>query len=252
LCTSTDKDRKLLDVDTGKPNRYIQSCCISKLTWSEIEGIQSQATKLTAYTTLLDQIYSNSSSPQVLAGNLTAFINAILAESVSLVITRPVLVDFVSRLDSIQDREAKKHVLTFALDKVHPRAVSFEEQAAAIREKLADIYEEEGDHKAAARALQGITLESGQRYTSLRIMLTRRTISADYKFSVYVRIMRNLLEEDEAIQAIQFLNRANLLIHETKNVEYILFFKLCQARILDATRKFLDAAGKYRTLFIPW
>ena len=62
--------------------------------------------------------------------------------------------------------------------------------------------------------------------------------------------MRNLLEEDEAIQAMQFLNRANLLIHETKNVEYILFFKLCQARILDATRKFLEAASKYRTLFL--
>lgn len=165
------------------------------------------------------------------------------------------LVDFVSRLDSIQDIEARKQVLTFALDKVHPRAVSFEEQAAAIREKLADIYEEEGDHKAAARALQGITLESGQRYLlSLWFglwTLIVRTISADYKFSVYVRIMRNLLEEDEALQAMQFLNRANLLIHETKNVEYILFFKLCQARILDATRKFLEAASKYRTLHNP-
>jgi COP9 signalosome complex subunit 4 len=62
--------------------------------------------------------------------------------------------------------------------------------------------------------------------------------------------MRNLLEEDEAIQAMQFLNRANLLIHETKNVESILFFKLCQARILDATRKFLDAASKYRPFIL--
>ena len=87
-------------------------------------------------------------------------------------------------------------------------------------------------------------------FLSLSLSLTGktdiRTISADYKFSVYVRIMRNLLQEDEAIQAMQFLNRANLLIHETKNVEYILYFKLCQARILDATRKFLDAATKYR------
>jgi len=77
-----------------------------------------------------------------------------------------------------------------------------------------------------------------------------RAISADYKFNVYVRIMRNLLEEDEAIQAMQFLNRANLLIHEAKNVENILFFKLCQARILDATRKFLEAASKYRIPFV--
>lgn len=81
----------------------------------------------------------------------------------SLVITRPVLVEFVSRLDSITDIDARKQVLLFALDKVQPRAVSFEEQAASIREKLADIYEDEGDHTAAARALQGITLESGQR-----------------------------------------------------------------------------------------
>ena len=112
----------------------------------------------------MEQIYSTSATPQLLTANLTAFIDAILAESVSLVITRPVLVDFVSRLDSIQDIEARKQVLTFALEKVHPRAVSFEEQAAAIREKLADIYEAEGDHRAAARSLQGITLESGQRY----------------------------------------------------------------------------------------
>ena len=102
-------------------------------------------------------------NPQNQTENLTTFIDAILNESVSLVITRPVLADFVSKLDLIQDIESRKQVLIFTLEKVHPRAVSFEEQAATIREKLADIYEEEGDHKAAARALQGITLESGQR-----------------------------------------------------------------------------------------
>jgi COP9 signalosome complex subunit 4 len=59
--------------------------------------------------------------------------------------------------------------------------------------------------------------------------------------------MRNLLEVDEAILAMKSLNRATMLIHETKDVEYILFFKLCQARIFDATRRFLDAASKYRT-----
>jgi COP9 signalosome complex subunit 4 len=82
---------------------------------------------------------------------------------VSLVITRPVLVDFVARLDLIADLEARKKVLLVALEKVQPRAVSFEEQASDLRVKLVDIYESEGDHSAAARTLQGITLESGQR-----------------------------------------------------------------------------------------
>jgi COP9 signalosome complex subunit 4 len=207
----------------------------------EINNLQSQTSKLSAYTALLTQI---SSTPKSQTANLIAFIDAILDESVSLVITRPVLADFVSKLDSISNVSARKQVLTVALEKVHPRAVSFEEQAATIRERLADIYESEGDNSSAARVLQGITLESGQRYFISGRKLTR-SISADYKFSVYVRIMRNLLEEDEAIQAMQFLNRANLLIHETNDVENRLHFKLCQARILDATRKFLDAATKY-------
>ena len=63
--------------------------------------------------------------------------------------------------------------------------------------------------------------------------------------------MRNLLEDDEAIQGMQYLNRATLLIHETKNPELILYFKLCQARILDASRKFLEAAVKYRIPHLP-
>jgi len=151
------------NVYSDKTSRYLPQTIADKhLTYSEIDRIQSQANKLSAYVALLDQIYTTSSS-SLLTQNLTSFIDAILAESVSLVITRPVLVEFVSRLDSIQDIEAKKQVLIFALERVHPRAVSFEEQAASIREKLADIYEDEGDHKAAARALQGITLDSGQR-----------------------------------------------------------------------------------------
>src|SRR5271156_3911618 len=126
--------------------------------YAAIASIQSQAQKLSAFQSILEQIYTSSPAAQ-LADNLTAFIDAILSESVSLVITRPALVDFVARLNSIQDVETKKQVLTCSLDRLHPRMVSFEEQAAAVREKLADVYEKEGDHKAAARALQGITLD---------------------------------------------------------------------------------------------
>ena len=129
---------------------------------SAIASIQSQAQKLSAFQSILEQIYMSSPASQ-LTDNLTAFIDAILSEAVSLVITRPVLVDFVARLDSIPDIETKKQVLTGSLERLQPRMVSFEEQAAAIREKLADVYELEGDHKAAARVLQGITLDSGQR-----------------------------------------------------------------------------------------
>jgi hypothetical protein len=68
---------------------------------------------------------------------------------------------------------------------------------------------------------------------------------SNYKFGAYVRIMRDLLEEDEATQAMQYLCRARSILHETlKIVDMVVFYKLRQARTLDATRKFLDAATK--------
>jgi hypothetical protein len=169
-CGILRASRASCDVCAGQARRYasppsapaLSPICTADSAVPEIEGVQSQTAKLSAYGALLDTIYS--SAPSALTDNLKAFVDAILAESVSLVITRPALVDFVARLDSVKDAETKKQVLIFALEKVHPRAVSFEEQAASIREKLADMYEEEADHNAAYRALSGITLDSGQRY----------------------------------------------------------------------------------------
>lgn len=60
--------------------------------------------------------------------------------------------------------------------------------------------------------------------------------------------MRLLLEEDEAVSAETYLNRAALLIHTSKDVEINLTFKLSQARILDFRRRFLEASSKYHEL----
>lgn len=49
---------------------------------------------------------------------------------------------------------------------MQPRAVSFEEQATIIREKLADLLVEDDEFTAAAQILAGIDLESGMRKVS--------------------------------------------------------------------------------------
>lgn len=50
-----------------------------------------------------------------------------------------------------------------ALDKVQPRAVSYEEQVSAVREHLAALYEGQEEWSKAAHALAGIDLDSGMR-----------------------------------------------------------------------------------------
>jgi COP9 signalosome complex subunit 4 len=44
-------------------------------------------------------------------------------------------------------------------------------------------------------------------------------VDDEYRLNIYIRIMRLLLEEDDAVTAESFFNRASLLIHNTKNRE---------------------------------
>ena len=68
------------------------------------------------------------------------------------------------------------------------------------------------------------------------------------KFRVNVRIVRLLLEEEDSVQAETYYNRAALFAHTTSDKVTLHHFKLCQARILDYSRKFLEAASRYHEL----
>ena len=77
----------------------------------------------------------------------------------------------------------------------------------------------------------------------------RRSVSDSEKLRVYVRIVRLLLEDEDSVQAETYYNRAALLVHSAGNDrEITLQFKLCQARISDYSRKFLEAASRYHEL----
>lgn len=74
------------------------------------------------------------------------------------------------------------------------------------------------------------------------------TMADEDKLCVYVRIVRLLLEDEDSVQAESYYNRAALLVHSTSDKETLLQFKLCQARISDYARKFLEAAMRYHEL----
>ncbi|KAL6312477.1 hypothetical protein AAG906_021693 [Vitis piasezkii] len=74
---------------------------------------------------------------------------------------------------------------------------------------------------------------------------TVRVIDDTLRLSKCVQRARLYLEDDDAVNAEAFINKASFLFsnsqHEVLNLQY----KVCYARILDLKRKFLEAALRY-------
>ncbi|CAG9788833.1 unnamed protein product [Diatraea saccharalis] len=185
------------------------------------------------YRNVLMEILENTGE---LAESLKAFVEAIVNENVSLVISRQLLTDVSTHLALLPDNVSQE-VSHFALDVIQPRVISFEEQVASIRQHLADIYERNQNWKEAANVLVGIPLETGQ-----------KQYSVDYKLETYLKIARLYLEVDDPVQAEAFVNRASLLQAETTNEQLQIYYKVCYARVLDYRRKFIEAAQRYNEL----
>ena len=187
------------------------------------------------YHELLDHIVSKSEPPH-LTSDLTAWIDSVLGDSLSIVTARPLISSIVDTLKSISKSETRIEVGTHALQALQPRVVSFEEQDAMIRGIVADAYQDQEEYIEAAKMLQGIQLESSQ-----------RKISDDSRVRTWLRICRLYLEEDDTTSAESYLNRAKNLVHKVEDRELNLQFQLSQARILDARRRFLDASSAYHS-----
>lgn len=195
----------------------------------------AQQDKPAAYNAILRQIRSHSESSQI-STELPAFIDAILLD-LGIVAARPLLASVVDAIKSITSTEQKIAVGTRALQALEVTRGAFEEQDAIIREELADAYTAQEDYVEAAKVLQGIQLESFQ-----------RKIPDDLKIRTWIRICRLYLEEDDTTSAESYLNRAKILLHKIEDPELSLTFQLCQARILDSRRKFLDASQVYHSV----
>ena len=106
------------------------------------------------YRSILDQILTL--GEEQLVEGLRVFIEAIVNENVSLVISRQLLTDTRNTLVKMEDSVAKA-VSHFTLEIVQPRVISFEDQVVAIRQHLADIYEREQNWSEAAKVRQIIS-----------------------------------------------------------------------------------------------
>jgi len=190
-----------------------------------------QKVKIQLYKDLLAKLVE---APKV--ADFKAFVDHMISdEEVPLVISRQILGAYSQVLKDLQP-ELHKQVATYSLEKLQPR-VAFEEQVSTIRENLAKVYEKEESWGDAAKCLREIPLETGN-----------RVLDEEYKVNIYVKIAQLYLEDDEAVQADVYINRAAVLIHGCKDPLLQLRYKVCFARILDYKRKFLEASGRYYEL----
>lgn len=156
-----------------------------------------------------------------------------LSDDVPLVVSRQLLQSFAEELGRLAP-ETQKEIAHYILAQIQPRVVSFEEQVLVIREKLAELYESEEQWSKAAQMLSGIDLDSGM-----------RVIDDTFRLSKCVQIACLYLEDDDAVNAEAFINKASFLVSNSQHEVLNLKYKVCYARILDLKRKFLEAALRY-------
>ena len=56
--------------------------------------------------------------------------------------------------------------------------------------------------------------------------------------------MRLYLEDEDPVQGEAYINRAAQLQTQTKNDDLQIIYKVCQGRVFDFKRKFIEAASR--------
>lgn len=200
----------------------------------------SQDAKPKLYNSLLERITSSNTTAEELASNLIAWSDSILSGSLSVVATRPLLTNFAQSLSKVSP-DSVVIVGSHVLDTFQSQSTTFEEQEALLREALCTAYEAQEDYTNAAKALQGIRLDTSQ-----------RQITDEAKVRMWIKIVRLYLEDDDTVSAEQALNKIKNLPSSNQTLagspDLKLHYQLSQARILDARRKFLDASAEYHNV----
>ncbi|KAG5543226.1 hypothetical protein RHGRI_016094 [Rhododendron griersonianum] len=168
--------------------------------FASASAINDQRQKIEQYKLILSTVIASNDVTQA-----KKFIDHILSDDVPLVVSRQLLQTFAQELGRLEP-ESQKEIGHYILNQIQPRVVSFEEQVLIIREKLADLYEAEQQWSKAAQILSGIDLDSAM-----------RVIDDAFRLSKCVKIASLYLEDDDAINAEAFINKASFLVSNSQN-----------------------------------
>ena len=192
-----------------------------------------------AFKDILDN-FDSLSSPDQYTADLKAFADDTFSTPLGVVSTRSLMTDFIAVLRAHEDNdrwiEVGHHVVSFITE--NPAlASSLVEQLSTLRELIATGHENNEDFLLAAKVLAEIPLDTSQ----------RRLPDAE-KAAVWIRIVRNFLEEGEFTLAEPYLNKLKNIMHTVDDPALNLHFRLSAGRIQDSNRQFLQAAKTYHEL----
>ncbi|KAK3722231.1 hypothetical protein LTR37_002664 [Vermiconidia calcicola] len=204
---------------------------------SQLETTSNPQQRSDGYLSALDNIITSFSGSD-LSANLIAYVQSILADSIGVIHSRPLLSNFVETYRKLSNNDVKIEAGAAAVDVLAPKIVSYEQHDTDLKNILANAYEQDEDFTNSAKTLQTIVLDSSQ----------GRTVSDDDKARVWMRICRCYLEEDDPTNALSHLNKVKNVIHSVTDQTTRLQFQLSQARINDSQRNFLDASASYLAL----
>jgi COP9 signalosome complex subunit 4 len=134
---------------------------------SEINQLPQQA-KAKAYSDLLRSLFAPPRTEESVS-SITQFVANIVQDAVGLLISKTVLSELVSLIETElkgnDQMDFKRTLLESVLEQpdLCGRTVRFEEQISSLRESLASLLEEQEEWSEAARALQGIPLDGTHR-----------------------------------------------------------------------------------------
>jgi COP9 signalosome complex subunit 4 len=191
--------------------------------------------KPSRYSALLQQIID---AKENTTENLSAYAQTLLDDSLGIVVLRPLLAAFVDAFKEIKEPDVRIDVGEKVTSLLQSKgAGQYEEQDTQIKLSVADAYEAIEDWRKSAQTLATINLES-----------TQKSVTADEKAAVWIRIVQCYLEEEDPTSAFSHLNKVKNIIFSVTDKKTRLIFNLSQARIYDSQRSFLDAAQAYFTL----
>uniref|UniRef100_A0A060SYI8 COP9 signalosome complex subunit 4 n=1 Tax=Blastobotrys adeninivorans TaxID=409370 RepID=A0A060SYI8_BLAAD len=199
---------------------------------TEQSGIDAE-TRINQYTELLGSINPEDGE------SLSRFASKMLSIAYGRTTAKPVINALLDYVESKSPMATQVGVLERLVEELQPVLASFEEQEMKARELLAVCFQNQEEYGRAAQVLQeGLNIGG------------RRLLGDGKRFSILVQIVRLYLETGQTERAEVPLSRAAILRPKVEKLDPAIdiHFRLSQARILDANRKFLEASAKYHAI----
>lgn len=168
--------------------------------------------------------------------NLKGLVDHVMGENFPSQISRLILNTFSKNLKNLNNNEVLD-IGVYSLEAIAHKIQTFEEEDMLIRREVSKVHSAKKDYLNAARTLERINLTN-----------TLRKVDDHEIADINVSIAEFWFAEDDAVNAEKYINRATHVILDVDDIELVLRYQLCKARVADSKRQFLNSAYDYYSL----